>query len=430
MRSGQRGLLIMMVVLAVVAIGGCRTSDGLRRDYLRSVARITPAPTRPVIIIPGFGVSRLRDPELDRWVWGTPRATVITSYDDDLDLPVDEGGTIGSDRLEPSGFVGSRGPVNTAWQLAIALEKFGGYRVARWHEEDGDDLPTAYLFEHDWRRSGLETAGRLAELIETIREDHGDPDLRIDLLTHSAGANVALAYLQSYQNAPVDRLVMIAPPRRGTIEAFRLLTEGEKVIRRRLDPAMASTWPSVFEVLPPQTTLLDSDGSRRTIELGTIDSWRDLGRGIFDPVVREEIVEREGAEGLALRERAFEQLLGAGSRFRDLVGRPLPAEVHVTTILGDCVPTVARVVARPDGSFVFYPDQLSRDERYLLPDAFGPGDGTVAASSAEPVEGDLVRLCSGHQGLAMDPAAHRNMLRALLEEHMDERVTGSESPPR
>lgn len=68
----------------------------------------------------GFGVTRLVDPVTKRHVWGTPRAVWRTRYEDDLELDPD-------DRLVPAGWVGSRGPINTGWQLAIVLRKFGGY---------------------------------------------------------------------------------------------------------------------------------------------------------------------------------------------------------------------------------------------------------------------------------------------------------------
>jgi hypothetical protein len=114
------------VALAVVTLANC-TTDRTRRGYLRAIAATyDTAPRRPVIIVPGFGVTRLIDPVSRRYVWGTPRATVITHFPDDLDLPVDAAGTIGRDRLVPRGFVGSRGPINIAWQLREGLRKFGG----------------------------------------------------------------------------------------------------------------------------------------------------------------------------------------------------------------------------------------------------------------------------------------------------------------
>jgi hypothetical protein len=96
------------VVAAIISLS-C-TTDATRRGYLRAIATTYGAPPRPAIIVPGFGVSRLLDPVTHRYVWGTGRATFQTHYEDDLDLPVDDAGNVGHDRLIPNGYVGSRGP--------------------------------------------------------------------------------------------------------------------------------------------------------------------------------------------------------------------------------------------------------------------------------------------------------------------------------
>src|SRR5688500_12729152 len=77
---------LSVFILALAVLGAC-TTDRTRRGYLRDQAEGMTAPPRPVIVIPGFGVTRLFDPETGRYVWGTPRTTVHRQYEDDLDLP-------------------------------------------------------------------------------------------------------------------------------------------------------------------------------------------------------------------------------------------------------------------------------------------------------------------------------------------------------
>ena len=89
---------IFITALAIIAILGSCTTDRTRAGYLRTMAETLGAPPRPVIVIPGFGVSRLYDPVRRVYVWGTGHATFRTNYEDDLDLP--EGG---HDRLVPRG---------------------------------------------------------------------------------------------------------------------------------------------------------------------------------------------------------------------------------------------------------------------------------------------------------------------------------------
>ncbi|MBW3670413.1 MAG: hypothetical protein KY432_01935, partial [Acidobacteria bacterium] len=205
--------------------------------------------------------------------------------------------------------------------------------------------------------------------------------------------------------------------RSGTPEAFRMLVRGETVIRRRLDPVMAATWPAVAEVLPHDGFfLVGSAGESKDVDVHDIESWRSLRIGLFDPVISSEVTAREGEEGWKRRVQAFERSLHQSARLRRLESEPLPDSLEITTIMGDCVPTVRRVLMRPDRSFVFYRHELKDAEKHLTITLFEPGDGTVGSSSAAPHPGEEhVPLCSGHQGLSMDPASQRAILRALLQ---------------
>lgn len=112
------------------------------------------------------------------------------------------------------------------------------------------------------------------------------------------------------------------------------------------------------------------------------------------------------------RTAALARSLEQARRFREeLRNTPLPLTPVV--IAGDCVPTAERVLVRDDGTFAFYPGELT--DETLRSVIFEPGDGTVPISSAR---GDMqpTVLCSGHQGLAADPHVHRAILRALRDD--------------
>jgi hypothetical protein len=357
--------LFIVAVAAVAALAHCSTpfgtNDRTRRGYLRAAAAELTAPERPVIVIAGFGVTRLADPQTGRHVWGTPRTMWRTQYEDDLDLDA-------NDRLVAQGWVGSRGPINTGWQLSIGLRKYGGYTLGR-------DL---HPFYYDWRRSARENAQQLHALIERVR-GNGD----VDLLTHSAGALVALAYL--HDKAPVRNLIMVAPPRHGTIEAFRVFVRPERFLRRTFPPETVATWPSIFELLPDDgRVFVDEHGNTLDRDLWDARTW---------PVdVRAQLG----------RARAFREELDA---------KPIPAHIRVTMLAGDCVPTARRILARRDGTYAFYPDELRANEEALRGILFEPGDGTIPRSSA----GAATLFCDGHQGIAADPHIHRAVIRTLRE---------------
>ena len=310
---------------------------------------------RPAIVLAGFGVTRLVDPVTKRYVWGTARSMWHTRYADDLDLDPD-------DRLVPADWVGSRSPMNTGWQLSVALRKFGGYT-------EGVDL---FPFHYDWRRSARENGKLLRELIERVRGGG-----RVDLVTHSAGSLVALAADSPY----VENIVMVAPVRRGSTEAFRVVVRPERFIRRTFPAEMVATFPFVFEMLPEDgRVFIDEEGRSLDRDLWSAEAWPPLSN--------------------------LRAMLADARKFRDELPAP---RAKLTVLSGDCVPTARKVLARRDGTYAFYPSDLRTGEQHLVKIMFAPGDGTALADA------DAMLFCSGHQGLASDPSVHRAIIRALRE---------------
>jgi pimeloyl-ACP methyl ester carboxylesterase len=238
---------IFIACVCALGLAHC-TTDRTRRGYLRANAATIGKPARPAIVIAGFGVTRLVDPVTKRTVWGTPHSMWQTRYADDLDLDA-------NDRLVPAGWVGSRGPVNTGWQLEIALRKFGGYT-------EGIDV---FPFYYDWRKSTRDNARLLEELIERVRKNG-----KVDLVTHSAGSMIALAVDSTH----VENIVMIAPVRHGTLEAFRVFVRPERFIRRTFAPEMVATWPFVLELLPEDgRVFVDEEGKLLDRDLWSAEAW-------------------------------------------------------------------------------------------------------------------------------------------------------------
>ncbi len=344
---------------ALFALAHCstpfNTTDRTRRGYLRANAASLGKPERPAIVIAGFGVTRLLDPVTGRYVWGTPRAVWRTEHPDDLDLDANDG-------LVPTGWVGSRGPINTGWHLTYALRTYGGYT-------EGADL---HPFYYDWRQSARDSGRRLDELIERVRGNG-----KVDLVTHSAGALVALAASSPH----IENIVMVAPPRGGVVDAFRVFVRPERFIRRTFDAPIIGTWPFLFELLPDYgRVFIDEEG-------------RPLSRDLWDPA----------AWPIDVRAQ-----LESARAFRDEL-RTKRVQAKVTVLAGDCVPTARLILQRRDGTYAFWPDDLREHERHLAPVLFEPGDGTVPVSSA----GEAMLFCDGHQGIAADPSVHRAIIRTV-----------------
>lgn len=350
------------------------TTDATRRGYLkRNAVELPSPPPRPVIIIPGFGLTRLFDPVTQRFVWGTAHATVQTRFNDDLDLPSE-----GRDRLVPRGYGGSRGPLNTGWHLSEVLRKYGRYTP-------GENI---HPFYYDWRLPARDNAQSLAELADRIRGSG-----KVDIVTHSAGAIVALTYVKLGRGGDaVENLILIAPTQRGVADAFRILVRPERFLRRVFSSDIVATWPSVLELLPEEGRfLVNADGTAVEFDAWNAESWRRFG----------------------LTESSFGKSLERARRFRDeLRTAQTPPQVDVTVLAGDCVPTAKLVLSRTDGSFVFYRNELRENEKALLKELFEPGDGTVPISSSA-AEGNVLLFCDGHQGMTADPSVHRALIRIL-----------------
>lgn len=389
-------LRILLIVGSLLS-AGC-ASDSARRDLLRSQLPYLAPIERPVIVVPGFGVSRLKDAASGEFVWGTPRNTVVTGYQDDLDLPVSADGRIGMDGLEPDGFVGSRGPINTAWQLSEGLRKFGGYVPAYRDDEAAANL---FPFAWDWRRDLSEVAVALGQFVEQVLDAAGHEDRRVDIVAHSAGGNLVLTWLRTDADARsrVGHVILIGVPEEGTVDVVRVFARPERFLRRRFDTDLLMTWASLPQLLPDEpVTVIDESGRRRTIDFRRIAGWEESG------------LTRTASEE---RTASWAHALSGAEKWRKIFRRELPADLKVTRIAGDCVPTPARPLMRSDGSWAFYPRNLKPEEKHLGVMMFEPGDGTVTARSASAGDPSTLRLCEGHQGLASSPQVHRALVRTL-----------------
>jgi hypothetical protein len=419
-------LLATLVATACVSV----PEPGARPSTHPPAPRFTP--TRPVVVIPGFGNSKLWDPVAEAWVWGTPRTMIYTRYDDDLDLPFDSArGGFGFDNLVPrGGFAGSRGPVNIAWRISNGLVKQGSYHWLR-SGDLPDDNADIHPFAFDFRLSATDNARRLDAFIDDIRVRHGDPALKVDVIAFSAGGMVALAYAklgtadldhpETWDEASraaaskVATMLLIATPQEGTNESVRVLVRGERIIRRGWPPEMMATFPSIAEMLPEaQFPLVDEDGRPVAFDVWSAADWREFRFGVYSDGVKASLEGRDD-EWLAI-EQGFRESLARAARLRAaLRTRPFPYGVRVTALAGDCIPTAQRILLRADRTLAFYPSELRPGEKGLERVLFGPGDGSISTASATAQTSRSEFFCRGHQGIASDAGAHEAMLTALAE---------------
>ncbi len=115
-----------------------------------------------------------------------------------------------------------------------------------------------YLFPYDWRYSNVVSAQRLVWFVKQLQNKPiKNWDRRFDFVVHSMGGLVLRAFLNEWSASgegplPIGRVVFIATPHLGSLDAVEGLISGEAVLfgQRKEIRKLLRTFPSVYELLP------------------------------------------------------------------------------------------------------------------------------------------------------------------------------------
>lgn len=454
-QPGRRWLL--QALGASAAVAGCSLFS---RPPLEKTPRWfhPPGPRPPVIFIHGAFGSRLKNRVTGSEIWPGGLGDLVVSRFDALELPLDPGtGEAAPDDVEAIELFEEAGMVEFYGSLVTMLVKAGGYRREIPGTPVDDDVPRLYACIHDWRRDMSRAAGTLDRLVEQVRADHGQPDLKVDVVAHSSGGLITRYFLlhggrplDSLNGtapdfagaAKVNRAVAIGTPELGMTRAAAALALGEPIVLNRIRPEILATAESGFQLLPHGDDVWLVDAAGRPIEADScdIEVWRRYEMGVFDHPVRERVRaaaggRRAGRARLELLERGFALRLARARRFRDAIrSAPVPAQVPYFSIGGDCRPTQARILversagsphprAQPAG--VDWPSPSIDYVRLMFED----GDGMVTRASAAcepdwpasrhpvpvPAESRPAQdfICASHNQLVVNVDCQRALLRAL-----------------
>ena len=399
------GFVMAWVLPGVV--GGCSTPP--RPDLARMYRGAAVSPdTTPVILIPGLFGSRLRSRTTGVEVW--PGAWNRILFDDYGDLKLKFNPStleVERDDLEAFDLAEVVLGRNFYGPIVNTLVSFGGYERATPGTRVKQGERRYYLFPYDWRQDNVEQAKGLERLIDAIRDDYGDPHLRVDIVAHSMGGLVARYYLRY---GPVDvldgmpslvslhgakrvrKLILLGTPNFGAVSALHAYLAGEEIGLKRIRPEVLATMPSGYELFPHPLAdwLVDPAGNALPDDLFDTETWKRYRWNVYDPAVETRIRAEQGANAssyLSALRKYFEFRLERARRFAWMLSTAEPATpIRYVLFGGDCTLTPARIaVERDDGELRtrFLPQDVRTG---VSPDALQqimlePGDGRVTKPS-------------------------------------------------
>ncbi len=406
-------------LLLAVLLSGCTTPapDFERLYQENSVATppVQPAPSPPVVVIPGLFGSRLVHRDTGEEVWPASTFDLLFGRYEALELPIDD--PTATD-LVAAGITEQAVGRDFYGALLHTLEAFGGYVPT----EPGTPVPDRrvrrlYVFDYDWRQDNVISAARLKVFLDTIRADHDDPALTFDIIAHSLGGLMARYFLRygdedvlndnrleiTWAGAPyINKLVQLGSPNLGSVSAIEGFVQGQRVGLRRIPQEVVATLPGSYQLFPHRIVqwLFAPDGTPRDVDQFDTQTWRRFGWGVFDPEVRARVEAERGDAHADALEAFFERAAERARRFSwsltvcpnyDEALSGCPAEiaeppVRLVVFGGNCTLTPARYVLEEgaDGAEIrFRPSEVTQRQPGVVYDELmlDPGDGTVTKPS-------------------------------------------------
>ncbi len=452
--------ILFFVLYAAVRIGSSILRQRADERALGQLyAGYRALPKKPAtMFIPGMMASVLKDHVSGKVVYGN----VFQGLIKELELPIN-GKTLRDNQDE----VVAGGVVRTFKYIPGVLEldlndriaqvarKVGGFKTG----QDG------FSYSWDWRRDLVEAAQQLDRTIQDIKVKTGQPDLKINLMCHSAGGLVARYYAKygavdvldqespvpSYAGAKnISKIIMLGTPNAGAMESFMTLHQGLWLPSvGRATAEMIFSMPALYEFMPLDGKKIFFDGRGKPLDVDLYDSanWELYGWSVFDPSLqakaREDLKkklgevdgERKFKEKLILQRRFIALVLDRAKRFQAALwaGDPIEEKQKVRYIVfgGDRAPTLRAAILDRDAKGG-WKTTFKTDNPDLQDILYGYGDMSVTKESvlgrhAVDIGGVNVRMqlpldhsvffFSNHVEMPKDMTFLDNVLHVIFEEY-------------
>ncbi len=400
--------IIVLVLFSLVAACQGPPRPDLQRLYALQSDDSIQQP--PVVVIHGSMGARLSASATGRETWtGSMFRILFGNYTElTLDIDPDTLTPMASDLL-PSGITDQIAGRDFYGRILRTLDNAGGFVRGEPGVDARPGEKRYYVFKYDWRQDNIENARHLDAYIEQIRKDYDDPNLKVDIVAHSLGGLITRYYarygtvdvlddnsfpVNNHGAERIRRVVLLGTPSLGSVEAIKVIVDGQPVGLRKMPPETVVTFPSVYQVLPHPINnwLVNTEGEQVQQDLFDVSFWQRFQLSVFDPKVIERIRKQydtpeEGQRRVELLQRYFAKYIERARRF--VWSLTVPAdELPIRYILfgSDCYLTSARVlVEQIDGASVlrFDPKEVRNrvpgvDYETLMME---PGDGIVTRAS-------------------------------------------------
>ncbi len=451
-----RRILVSLATLVLIGCAGGNLAPDLERLYGRSAGA---ADQPPVILVHGIMGAKLRRRDSGEEIWLGPLRKLLFSDYRDLALEIDPDSLEPlPDNLEPFEITDKAAGHDFYGAIIRTLASAGGYEPGVLGQPVAAGQRHYYVYLYDWRRDNVESARGLDALITQIRRDHGNPDLKVDVIAHSMGGLITRYFVRygtqdvlddnrfpvnNHGAERVRRVILLGTPNLGSVSAVQGFIEGVKLGFGRLPTEVLVTMPSTYQLFPHPLNdwIVSSSGKALDRDLFEPRLWERFQWSVYDPRVQERIIAQfddpeAGRAQVELLQRYFDKHIERARRFvwSLTIGLESPA-VQYIVFGGDCSLTPTRILVEEiDGESVvrLWPKNVTvrvpgvdYDELMLE-----PGDGTVTKASLlarNSLDPTVPRheysffpldyaffLCERHDQLTGNINFQDNLLQALL----------------
>jgi hypothetical protein len=444
-------------------VAGCASRRQPVLEPLHAAASRT-----PVVLIPGIGGSKLRDPESGKLLWGKARSAFFPrdgAYR--IARPIDPApdwidDVEAFDVLTRFRFLGVF-RVEVYASLIRMMER-NGYQLGDLSNPRPSD--TFFVFPYDMRYTNVEVVKRLTGALENLRRVRGDDVLEVNFICHSNAAHVARYFIKygdgTIEQAErgearrptgvrVEKLILVGPANGGSLTPFHSLNRGRRyfpLVGRKFRPEVMFTFRSLYGILPAyrQDLFFDEQGRDLDVDLFDAENWRRYGWSVFDQRVQRRLAKQGSTELFGDEEWRFaylSEMLDRARRMQALLVRDVEdfGDTRYYLLQNVHRPTGDRaVIAEVDGEWKTYfsSDRRIKEDEELTFLASSPGDGLATVDSQSflsPQEMNAIAagaqsIPSRHRKIIQHPETRRLILEYLAEELPAARRNVARSEPK